>query len=499
MTEPPIPAGQAVQATAAAPPAPAPAATPRPATVAVLDHGKSNIKLSACTEAGEVVETLSLPNPVLSGPPWRHHDLKAVNAWLFASLADLARRHPLAHVIASGHGVGAVLVSEDPDLNGDGLVLPMIDYEQEVPEGVNEAYLPQAGDFYDRGSALMAGAAHIARQLYWAETQEPERFAKARWVMGIPQYWAWRLSGVASAEISYLGAQSHLWNVVEKRPAPIVTKRGWTHLLPPLRPAGERLGPIRPTLAARHDLPATLAVHTGGHDSSLSFYRYQASGLENFAVLSTGTWIVALADRTAPEALHEDLGMTLNADVSGRPVGGALVMGGREYAAVAGAQPAEARADPAILADLIRRGTMALPMFSTDAGQYRGKAGQGRIIGPPPANQAERHALAVLYVALLAHDCCRILAPERLWVLDGSFLRDPAFAALLAALHGADRIRINFEPYGIAAGAALLCAADKAGAPLSLSPAPQLPDLPDLTDYARKWQALAKDQGNERD
>lgn len=42
------------------------------ASVAVLDVGTSNVKLSACTADGHICETLSLPNAVRPGPPWRH-------------------------------------------------------------------------------------------------------------------------------------------------------------------------------------------------------------------------------------------------------------------------------------------------------------------------------------------------------------------------------------------------------------------------------------------
>ena len=76
------------------------------ATVAVLDVGKSNVKLSACTADGHVVETLSTPNRVLPGPPWVHHDLASLNPWVMAGLAALATRHPLTDFVASGHGSG---------------------------------------------------------------------------------------------------------------------------------------------------------------------------------------------------------------------------------------------------------------------------------------------------------------------------------------------------------------------------------------------------------
>ncbi len=131
-----------------------------PATVAVVDIGKTNVKLSAVTADGRVLETLATVNAVLPGAPWRRHDLAGLSGWLFEGLAELARRHPLERVIATGHGSGGMLVGADPDAGGDGLALPMIDYEQPLPETVASAYASLAGSFLDRGSAVMMAATH---------------------------------------------------------------------------------------------------------------------------------------------------------------------------------------------------------------------------------------------------------------------------------------------------------------------------------------------------
>ncbi len=168
-----------------------------------------------------------------------------------------------------------------------------------------------------------------------------------------------------------------------------------------------RLQVHRPALG----LPPML-VHTGGHDSSMAFHRYQAAGLRGFAAVSTGTWLVALADAALPDQIDEQRGMTINADMGGKPVLGALTMGGREYAAIAGDQPPGARVDPARLAHLIAQGTFALPTFGTNDGQFPGSAGQGRIIGPPPADAGDRLALAVLTAALLTQTCGNLVAPR---------------------------------------------------------------------------------------
>ncbi|MFC6488417.1 FGGY-family carbohydrate kinase [Nitratireductor sp. GCM10026969] len=462
-------------------------------TVAVLDVGKTNIKLSAATAEGAVLETLSVENPVRGGPPWRHHDLQAVRGWLLEGLARLARRHPLEAFVASGHGSGGVLVLEHPDM-GDGTALPMIDYEQPLPEAVRMAYGPLSGTFFDRGSATMHGATHQARQLYWMQQAEPEAFARARWFLGVPQYWAWVLSGVAVSETSLLGAQSHLWNVAEKRWSPIVARQGWEHLLPPFAKAWETVGSLRPELSKRHGLPQGLRILAGGHDSSLNYYRYQAAGLTDVAVVSTGTWIVGLSGRTPFARLDENRGMTCNSDVFGNPLGGVLTMGGREFAAIAG-EAADANVGRETIARLVGRGTMALPSFGHDDGLFPGSAGAGRFTGPPPETPQERKALGVLYCALLTVECLDALGEGAQVVLDGSFLREPLYPALVAAFARKRRVRFNLDAYGVASGAALLASHETRTepAPVELSEPEGLGAFASkLSSYASRWRGAAR-------
>lgn len=466
----------------------------QPATIAVLDVGKSNVKLNAVTAAGDIVETRSVCNPVVDGPPWKHHDLQGLSDWVFDNLAALSGRHPLSTFVATGHGSGGVLVGSNPD-DGDGTVLPMIDYETALPNDIRDGYRPLSGCFLDRGSAIMHGATHQARQIFWMQQAQPRTFARARWFLGVPQYWGWRLSAVAASETTVLGAQSHLWNVAERRWSPIVTLQGWARLMPPFTTAWQAIGTIRPTLAKRYGLPADMKVLAGIHDSSANFYRYQAAGLEDATVVSTGTWIVALNAGTPLTRLDEHRGMTCNSDVFGRPVGGALTMGGREFSHVAGIGNANGGAGARLVSRLIGQGTMALPSFGDDDGLFPGSAGRGRIAGPQPADDAERRALAVLYTALLTIECVDALANGGPLVLDGSFLRDPLYGSLVAALRPDCQTLASLEPYGVASGAALLATHGLRRAPvlIALEKPPVFHHPPaELATYAQRWRTEAR-------
>jgi len=456
--------------------------------VAVLDIGKTNVKLNAVAADGTVLETLSTPNAVRPGPPYRHHDVETLEAWTIEALADLGRRHDITAIVPCGHGSGGVLV------DAAGPVMPMIDYEDEPPATLTDHYRRIADSYEQRGCAIMLGASHLARQMLWLETGWPDAFARARYFLGLPQYWAFRLSGVAASEFSTLAAQSHLWTVPERRFAPIVAARGWADKMAPLAPAWASLGPLKPDLVRRTGLSPATRVLCGIHDSSANFYRYQAAGLRGFTLVSTGTWIVALSDETPPEALDEARGMGCNADPAGHPLAGALCMGGREFFLIAGEQPAGAQVDAHVLAAMIGRQTYAVPCFGEEDGLLPGRAGRGRFVGPAPEGAPERRALALLATVLLTDLLLDALDCTGSVVLDGTFVKDPLYPALLAALRPGQTIQFNLHGYGTAAGAALLAGHDTRTRTRPASLALQAPAplaLPGLPAYRARWRTLA--------
>ncbi|MDX7952896.1 FGGY family carbohydrate kinase [Lichenihabitans sp. Uapishka_5] len=452
-------------------------------TIAVFDVGKTNVKLMAVAPDGFILETVSAANPVQPGPPYRHHDLGRLEAWLIDNLAALAHRHPIDAIVTTGHGSGGVLVGDD------GPLMPMIDYEQAPPPAVDAEYRRIAGAFRERGSAIMIGTAHLARQMLWLERDWPEVFAGARAFLAHPQYWAWRLSGVLASEVTSLAAQSHLWCSAEARPAALVAARGWDRLMAPLRPAWATLGSLKPAFVRSTGLPATTRVLNGIHDSSANLYRYQAAGLSDMTVVSTGTWIVPISDQPGPDFEHEQPGLCCNADVFGHPLPGMLVMGGREFSAVAG--DAAGPASPALMHRLIDTGTMALPSFSGDDCLFPGTARHGVVAGELAGDAAARFTLAVLYTALLT-DCCLDTVGTTTVVLDGSFVRDPLYGALIAALRPDRRVLVNHDQFGTVAGAALLATHEQRGGPVPLAlETPTRFDHPGLMAYAKTWRDQA--------
>jgi sugar (pentulose or hexulose) kinase len=453
-------------------------------TTVVFDIGKTNLKLSAADGQGRLLETLSAPNLLSPGPSYATIDLPHAQAFLMDGLRQLGQRHRITDIIAATHGGLAFLVGQD------GGVTPMPDYESTTPPAVMAAYAAVADDYPVRCSPIAGQGMHVARQLLWLGQDQPALLDQAQTLLMGPQFWAWWLSGVPAAEVSMLAALTHFWDVPACRYAPIVTRRGWDRLMPPLRRAWDSLGPMAPDLAARLGLSEPPRIRCGVHDSTANFYRYQVAGLSRFTLLSSGTWLVGLSNEAPVSAAEEHRGMSLNADVFGAPMIAALAMGGREYGLLKGEQ--DTPATPADIAQIIARGCFALPSFVDSDGFVADAAGRGRIHGSPPESNAGRRALAALYIALLADLGLDLLASKGQAVLDGPFTLDPLYSGLIAQLRGDQTVLLSDEAAGTSVGAALLAQREqRAAAPdIALLRAEPL-SMDGLAAYRSEWRRLS--------
>ena len=461
-------------------------ASSRPAAIAVLDVGKTNVKLLAITPAGAILSSRQAPNAVRSGEPYPHCDTEHLWRWMTAALADLGERFAILAIVPTSYGSTAALVGDAE------LVLPILDYEAEPPAEIAAAYAEIAPWFEECFCPINPAGLTLGRQLFWQSKLFPQEFTRARWILPFAQYWAWGLSGVPASEATSLGAQTQLWNPHERDYSSLVKRQGWLDKFPPLRNAWDVLGPLQFEIADRTGLSFETPVLCGIHDSNANFARYLAAGLEDFALISTGTWLITFNPSLPLEALDPLRDTVSNTDLLGRPVACARFMGGREYALIAAPEANAARPTAADVQALIARGTMALPSFTRSGGPFPGTGGKGRISGPPPGSARERAALGCLYVALMASVGLELLHARAQVIVDGSFADNPLFAALLAALRPDQPVLVSTERAGTALGAALLVGWTErtARAPLSLRPvAPAA--IPGLATYALDWRAAA--------
>jgi sugar (pentulose or hexulose) kinase len=443
--------------------------------IAVIDVGKTNAKLTLVDpDLGQEIWSVRRANEVVPGSAGRELDVAGIETWLLESLRNAPGRERIAVIVPVAHGAAAVLV----DHPGEVLAAP--DYEDPCFDVVGAEYLPLRDDFALTFSPHLPQGLNLGRQLFYLQTRRAELYQRAAHLLLYPQYWSWRLSGIMAAEVTSLGTHTDLWRPHEHAYSSLARKQGWARMMPPQRSATDRLGPIKPSVAAATGLAATCEVACGIHDSNASYLRFLMDReREAFTVVSSGTWTIVMANRGDLRRLDEQRDMLANVNAFGAPVATARYMGGREYEVIA--RSGEPPTMDAVI-EILSLGAIALPSFAS-AGPFSGR--QGRIEGAESMGSPQRAALATLYSALMTAVLIESLGAAGEIFVDGPLARNPLFARLLAACVPVGSVHTFAE------GAGTRVAAHLAGLPSSAPGAPQsvVPlRLPGLLEYQANWR-----------
>ncbi len=449
--------------------------------VAVLDVGKTNVKLALFASDGALLWERSRPNDVRPGPPYPHADVEAIWRFLIDALRDANRAHRVATIVATTHGCAGALIDEA------GLVLPVLDYEHPLDD-IEPSYAQLRPPYAATLSPKLPGGLNLGKQIAWQKSRFPEAFARATHFLTYPQYWAWRLSGVAASEVTMLGAHTELWEPRSSRYSTLSAALDLPRLMPPIQPAWCSLGFVRAEVAAATGVAATTQVLNGVHDSNASLVPHLASRRPPFTIVSTGTWVILMAVGLGVERLRGEDDMLANVDVEGRPTACARFMGGREYSAIVGEGKGDL--DSAAIERVISSGILALPCFAPQGGPFAAQRGEYR----PAAPDLDRPALATLYVGLMTDlMLTRLGAETGDLIVEGGFVANPVFGPLLAALRPRQRVFAGSDAAGAARGAAMLAhwPPGSRPAPDRIAIAPL--ESPSLAAYRHTWsQAIGE-------
>ena len=448
----------------------------------VLDIGKTNIKCVVLDDQGNDIWSRQQSNQVVESGAYPHFDVEAVWQLLLDSLRQAQADVGTDVINISTHGACAVLV----DAQGE-LVLPVMDYEF---KGVEDAtgYLNCRPAFDAAYSPLLPGGLNIGRQLYWQREHFPEQFANIRTVFMYPQYWAWRLTGVAANEVTSLGCHSDLWLPFDVGYSPLLNELNLEGAMPPLVPADQPLATVRKELAADTGLPETCPVYPGVHDSNASFYCYlSANPQSDFTVVSTGTWIIIMTTAAQTDRLDESADMLVNVNVKGKPIACARFMGGREFEEIC--RRCDAAPDDMFtehdIQTLVSQGVLALPAFSDGGGPFHKL--EGAIQGPVTPERGA--ALASLYIALMIDYELDLFGVSGDIYFGSVAQKNPVLCQLIAQLRPHDRVLLSQQGASTVRGAWMLTrggdssldtAAFEVAVPLNIS---------GLDEYRQKWRS----------
>jgi sugar (pentulose or hexulose) kinase len=461
----------------------------RRAAIAVVDIGKSNVKLALVDRASlSVVALLTTANRVVTEGPYPHYDVERLWTWIRGGLKSFAAQAEIETISVTTHGACFALLA------GDQLALPVLDYEHSGPETISAEYAAARGSFSETLSPALPNGLNAGRQIYWQAHAFPEAFARTDTILPYPQYWAGRLTGAKASEATSLGCHTDLWNPGERTFSTLAQRQGWDRLFPALRRPWDTVGTLLPAIAAETGLPSTCRVVTGIHDSNASLLPHLVRHQRPFAVLSSGTWMIVLAPGGALAGLDPARDCLANVDAFGDPVPSVRFMAGREFEQLTAASGAVPSSDA--IARVIERKIMAIPAFAEGTGPFRGRGHwlkNGATVDPAALSDEERVAAASLYTALVTETCLSLSGADGPIVVEGPFARNALFLSALAArVHRP--VLAERDATGTTQGAAMLAIMPDARLP-SDTGTRVAPLSTDIARYAQSWATATRAVG----
>ena len=454
--------------------------------IAVVDVGYTNTKIALFSAQGELLAERKAPSLHVPAPPYKHIDPEPMVALCRSALPELDAKLPIDAIVPTAHGAAMACL----DAEG-GLALPVMDYTCEPPADIVADYRKIMPAFEEALCPLLPMAITHGLQLYWQQRLWPDAFARVRTLLPWIQYVGFRLSGVPVTEISSMACQTHLLDIRAQAPSSTARKLGWDALFPRRAKAWETIGTLKDEFRGP-GFRGEGRVLGGVHDSTANFMRYVCAGLDRFTLVSTGTWSISFDPSTSVDVLDPARDTNTNTDVLGRNVCCSRFFGGMEFAAVANGAPADA-ATLACVANLVRRGTFAVPSFTMTSGPVPDSLGKGHVKGQTADSAEERASLAALYCAQMVSEQLDAITSKDDIIVDGPFSQNPVLLAVLAQLRPAQKVMASTLRDGTTAGAAALAMIDDGRLPaigIRMSEV-KAADIAGLGAYHAAWKVMA--------
>jgi sugar (pentulose or hexulose) kinase len=445
---------------------------------AIIDIGKTNAKV-ALVDLDRLAEIAvrRTPNDVIADGPYPHYDEARLWSFILDSLTELGREAKIDAISTTTHGASAALL----DAEGK-LALPILDYEFDGPEATRARYDVVRPPFAETGTPRLPNGLNLGAQLYWQQEAFPAEFARVTSIVTYPQYWGFRLTGVAANEATSLGCHTDLWSPARRGYSSLVRKLGWGMLFAPVVSAAHRLGPILPEIASRTGLDPATPVHAGIHDSNASLLPHLMARRAPFSVVSTGTWVIVLAVGALPVTLDPDRDTLINVNALGDPVPSARFMGGRERSLLTDSLPAGTSDDD--LAEVLANKQLLLPQVVVGSGPFPDRF-SAWLPGPPQSPGTIRVATS-FYEAMMTAVCLDLVGAQGNIIVEGPFGQDEPYLGMLSAATGRTVLASSGVATGTSTGAALLTRGGET--PVLHDRAVASPG-PGWTDYAATWRA----------
>jgi sugar (pentulose or hexulose) kinase len=335
--------------------------------------------------------------------------------------------------------------------------MPVVSYNHEVGENVKREFYEEFGspeELYEHtGTPPLGQLLNAGIQLFWIRREYPERYARAKLILFLPQYVVYSFSKLEAAEVTSLGCHTYLWDLV---------KSGWSSVaesleVPPRSPGiksvWEHLGEVN-----------GIVITPGIHDSNAALLPYLVRERGDFVLASTGTWCVLMYPGAPFSPSREDVyrDVLYYVDAYGRPVKAARFKCGFEFEHYAnllkrtfGGDPLAVRLDRRLAVEVLKAGeAFFVPTLTPGTGQF--PHSKGRVVGCLTDLVRAYYYLNLSLAVQTWHALKLLTGGKKVRVyVQGGFAKNDVYLAYLATLARWAEIVRGEYPEATSLGAAL--------------------------------------------
>ncbi|MGO4123581.1 L-fuculokinase [Inquilinus sp. YAF38] len=238
-----------------------------------IDVGTRSVRAIAFDARGRRAAQAARPTPARMQAGGRgEYDPDALFAAVTDCLAEVARSlagKPVAGLAVGSVGESCVLVDD----SGRSLAPSLVWFDRRTEAAARELAETIGPDRIFQITGLALDPTLTLCKLAWMRAHWPEAMGRARRVLAIADWIAFRLTGVAATEPT-LASRTLYFDIHERRwSEELLGLAGLDPaLLPPILAAGAAIGPVRPEVLAATGLAGRPVVATGGHDHLCGSY-----------------------------------------------------------------------------------------------------------------------------------------------------------------------------------------------------------------------------------
>ena len=438
--------------------------TPLP-VILIFDIGKTNKKLLLFDRDYQLVHEEEVSIPLTTdedGVPC--DDLAALVDWIKKSTDKIFSNSAWEVRAMNFSTFGASFVHLDK--NGQP-VAPIYSYLKPIPAELSDRFYDQFGGrrlFSVQTGSPALDMLNSGVQLYWLKKERPQIFQRIHSSLHLPQYLSYLFTGLREADITSVGCHTGLWDVDKRAYHDWLAREKITGLLPSVQ------GYTRAHRVIYKEKNTMVGI--GMHDSSASLLPFTSNSSDDAAILSTGTWNIAMLPSFEGQLTEQDyrrdcLFYFLETD---RPVAASRIFLGNEMefqlrrmAKHFGKTPSEhltIALDPSLIESMVSRNTdvsMFLPETMSGNGPFPGNAGSRLDLEIFTSFEEAYHKLMLdlSWMQKVSLDLLLMKSPVKRLYVTGGFARNELFMSLMQAFYPGMELLIASVNNGSALGAAL--------------------------------------------